>query len=244
MTTPVTLIANTATAALTASEATSVANLETTVQDAVTVLQNITPAGGLIAQLYGANMNATTDQTIPLIVPAPADGFMVRHIVVTNASTSLTTAAGGVYPAASKGGTAIVANTQIYTTCTAATKVKTLPWSRRLRLRRAHTSCRSPRRRAARQPPTFLSTAIRWERKAMAISASKLLTYGSVCYIPAASFDAVSANMTWQGQTIVLLEPSEELPGFYGWFTLSGMTDPGLPATDPGLNLGDDPGLH
>jgi hypothetical protein len=50
----------------------------------------------------------------------------------------------------------------------------------------------------------------------MSIPASKLLTYGGVCFIPAASFDTVSANMTWQGQSLLLLEPSEELPGFYG----------------------------
>jgi hypothetical protein len=78
----------------------------------------------------------------------------------------------------------------------------------------------------------------------MSIPASKLLTYGSVCFIPAASFDTVSASNTWQGQTILLLEPSDELPGYYGWFTLSGMADPSLPSTDPGLNVDDDPGLR
>ncbi len=47
---------------------------------------------------------------------------MIRRIVVNNASISLTTAAGGVYDTASKGGNAIVANTQVYSALTASTK--------------------------------------------------------------------------------------------------------------------------
>jgi hypothetical protein len=42
--------------------------------------------------------------------------------------------------------------------------------------------------------------------------------------------------MTWQGQTIALLEPSDELPGYLGWFTIAGMPNTALYATDPGIN--------
>ena len=48
--------------------------------------------------------------------------FIVRRIVATNASVDLTTAAGGIYPAVSKGGTAVVANSQVFSGLTAATK--------------------------------------------------------------------------------------------------------------------------
>lgn len=69
-------------------------------------------------QLLGANFNVTTDQKITVSVPTT--NFMLDSIVVSNASVSLTTAQGGVYTAASKGGTAVVAATQAYTTLTAA----------------------------------------------------------------------------------------------------------------------------
>lgn len=68
--------------------------------------------------LRGANFNSTADQVIPIAVPSAT--YEVDSIIIDNASTSLTTAAGGFYPAASKGGTAIVANTQAYTTLTGA----------------------------------------------------------------------------------------------------------------------------
>src|SRR5262249_46704519 len=67
-----------------------------------------------------ANMNATTDQAwVPFIganVP-----YRVRQITATNASISLTTAVGGIYPAASKGGTALVAATQVFSALTGPT---------------------------------------------------------------------------------------------------------------------------
>ena len=64
-------------------------------------------------------MNIDTDQAITI---ANATKYIVRGVTVTNASINLTTAAGGVYNAASKGGDAIVANSQVYTALTAATK--------------------------------------------------------------------------------------------------------------------------
>ena len=75
--------------------------------------------GILLGSLIAANFNSTADQIIT-IFDNPAK-YIVRRIIVTNASTSLTTAAGGVYTAASKGGTAIVAASQVYTSLTAST---------------------------------------------------------------------------------------------------------------------------
>lgn len=69
-------------------------------------------------ELLGANMNTTADQPIQITVPSAL--YDIDAIEVSSASTSLTTAVGGVYPAASKGGTAIVANSQAYSTLTAA----------------------------------------------------------------------------------------------------------------------------
>jgi hypothetical protein len=65
-------------------------------------------------------MNSTDDQQI-VIFSAPAK-YIIRRIVATNASISLTTAVGGIYPAVSKGGTAIVANTQVYSGLSASGK--------------------------------------------------------------------------------------------------------------------------
>ena len=75
--------------------------------------------GILLGSLIAANFNSTADQIIT-IFDNPAK-YIVRRIIVTNASTSLTTAAGGVYTAVSKGGTAIVAAAQAYTSLTAST---------------------------------------------------------------------------------------------------------------------------
>jgi len=66
--------------------------------------------------LKGANFNSTSDQAIAIAVPTAT--YMVDSIVVSDPSVSLTTAAGGFYSAASKGGIAIVANTQAYSPLT------------------------------------------------------------------------------------------------------------------------------
>lgn len=75
--------------------------------------------GILLGKLIGANMNSTADQQITIF--SNPSKFILRRIVVTNASISLTTAAGGVYTAASKGGTAVVAAAQAYSSLTAST---------------------------------------------------------------------------------------------------------------------------
>lgn len=74
----------------------------------------------LLGELISANMNSTADQQI-VIFSAPAK-YIIRRIVVTNASVSLSTAAGGVYPQVSKGGTAIVAAGQAYSGLNATSK--------------------------------------------------------------------------------------------------------------------------
>lgn len=70
----------------------------------------------VLATFINADFNTITDQ--PIIVPAAITAFQLTAILVTNATLSLTTAAGGFYTAASQGGTPIVANTQVYTTLT------------------------------------------------------------------------------------------------------------------------------
>ena len=57
---------------------------------------------------------------------AGASKYIVTDIYVTNCSASLTTAKGGFYTAASKGGTIIGAVTTAYTNCTGATTMQRL----------------------------------------------------------------------------------------------------------------------
>lgn len=94
----------------------------------ITNTGNISTTGSLVAsgaeillgQLIGANMNVLTDQAIP-ITRIGSKRYQITRITVTNASTSLTAADGGIYTATSKGGTAVVAATQVYTALTSAT---------------------------------------------------------------------------------------------------------------------------
>lgn len=72
---------------------------------------------GVLGVLKSANMNSTADQAILI----NSSNYIIRKIIVTNPSTSLTTAVGGFYAATGKT-TAIVANTQIYTALTGSTK--------------------------------------------------------------------------------------------------------------------------
>lgn len=76
-------------------------------------------AQGLLGQLLGANLNTTADQAIPMT----SANYLVTAVVVTNASTSLTTAVGGIYTAAAKGGTAMVGAGQVYSALTGDTVV-------------------------------------------------------------------------------------------------------------------------
>ena len=75
--------------------------------------------GILLGKLVAANMNSTADQQI--VIFSNPSKFILRRIVATNASVSLTTAVGGIYTAVSKGGVAVVAASQVYTSLSAST---------------------------------------------------------------------------------------------------------------------------
>lgn len=61
----------------------------------------------LLAFYQGVNVNATGDTVLPII---NSSTYSVSNVIFTNASTSLTTAAAGLFTAPSAGGTGIVAN--------------------------------------------------------------------------------------------------------------------------------------
>lgn len=88
------------------------------VSELISLLQKTQIKRVLLGKKVSADMNSTSDQSITI----NSSNYIIRQILVTNASVSLTTSAGGVYTAASKGGTAIVANTQVYSALTSATK--------------------------------------------------------------------------------------------------------------------------
>lgn len=72
----------------------------------------------LLGALKGADFNAAgTDQQIGM---RPGK-YIIRRIVVTNASATILLAAGGIYTAASKGGTAVVGALQVYSTLLSST---------------------------------------------------------------------------------------------------------------------------
>lgn len=76
-------------------------------------------SGIMLGFVKGANMNITTDQPFDM-APGWSSlfSFRITKITAQGASLSLTTAAGGIYQAASKAGTAIVAAGQVYTALT------------------------------------------------------------------------------------------------------------------------------
>jgi hypothetical protein len=78
--------------------------------------QSYAPGRVQCGWLNGANFNTTADQKITLMVPTST--YMIDQIVISAPSVSMTTAAGGFYSAASKGGIAVVASTQTYTSLT------------------------------------------------------------------------------------------------------------------------------
>lgn len=94
----------------------SQARAQTTWQFETTPWGAYAPARIQCGSLIDANMNVTTDQGIPISVPSAT--YVVDSIQIGNPSISLTSAQGGFYSAASKGGVAIVASTQAYSTLT------------------------------------------------------------------------------------------------------------------------------
>lgn len=78
------------------------------------------PPTGLLGKILQANFNTTADQLVAFNFLGAA--WRVKRIVVFNTSVNgMGTAVGGFYTAASKGGTAVVANSQVYTGLTNAT---------------------------------------------------------------------------------------------------------------------------
>jgi hypothetical protein len=77
-------------------------------------------SGTMIGRLLGVNMNVTTDQPIPLWV-LPGQYYRLVKISFKNCSISMTTAAGGIYTAAAKGGTVVVLAATTYTGLTGPT---------------------------------------------------------------------------------------------------------------------------
>lgn len=75
----------------------------------------------VLASLLSADFNTISDQA--LLLPTSMTAFAITGIIVTNSVVSLTTAVGGFYPQAAKGGTAIVANTQVYSSLNAQSKL-------------------------------------------------------------------------------------------------------------------------
>ncbi len=73
----------------------------------------------VLASLRSADFNTTADQ--PLVLPSAVTALIVSQIIVTNASTSLTTVRGGFYPGALKQAPPIVDPSQDYTALTGAT---------------------------------------------------------------------------------------------------------------------------
>lgn len=71
--------------------------------------------------LVGVNFNTTADQAIAIPLPTGFAHYRINNIVVSNPSTSLTTAAGGIYTAASKGGVAILSAGTVYSALTTNT---------------------------------------------------------------------------------------------------------------------------
>jgi len=74
----------------------------------------------VLFSILGANMNVTTDQK--LMQAWDFGDYLITEIRVAGASLSLTTAKGGLYTAAAKGGVAVVAATQAYADLTTAAK--------------------------------------------------------------------------------------------------------------------------
>jgi hypothetical protein len=75
------------------------------------------PPTDLIGYIKNANFNTLADQ---IITPTFNGKYRPKRFVFTNASTSLTTAAGGIYTGAGKTGTTLVAAGQVYSALTTA----------------------------------------------------------------------------------------------------------------------------
>ncbi len=67
-------------------------------------------------RLIGANANTTADQQ--LVALFPFSSYLIDRFIITNASISLTNAAGGIYTGTAKSGSVMVAASQRYSALT------------------------------------------------------------------------------------------------------------------------------
>ena len=88
---------------------------------AVTVNNTAANTNRVVCSIRAANFNTTADQACT--IPAGVTAWVPTSIIVTNCTGTFTIAAGGVYPATSKGGTALVAAAQAYTALTGSSVV-------------------------------------------------------------------------------------------------------------------------
>lgn len=86
-----------------------------------TINNTVTGAERVLCSVRAANMNVTTDQLCT--IPAAVTAWAPLGLIVTNCSATPTLSVGGFYSAASKGGTAMVAATQAYSTLTSSSLV-------------------------------------------------------------------------------------------------------------------------
>ena len=85
------------------------------------------PVMQLVAYKVGVNMNSTADQLLTMSATVPTGSrILLDTFTVINASTSLTTAVGGLYTAVSKGGVTLVPASQAYSTLTTSAKTLAL----------------------------------------------------------------------------------------------------------------------
>jgi len=94
---------------------------QTTAQAAGLALVDAIPGLRVLWKLEGANMNSTADQQFTRV--GTWTRAFIQFVWVLNPSTSMTTAQGGIYTAASKGGAAVVAASAAYTPLTASNSV-------------------------------------------------------------------------------------------------------------------------
>jgi len=78
----------------------------------------------VLCSIRAANFNSTADQTC--VIPASVTAWAPLSMWATNCSASLTLAVGGIYPSPGKGGTPMVAATQVYTAVTGNTIIAPL----------------------------------------------------------------------------------------------------------------------
>jgi hypothetical protein len=72
----------------------------------------------VLAHALQADFNSTFDQ--PLLITPSVKALQLTGIIVTNSSINLTTAVGGFYPQALRGGSPLVAAAQVYSALTDA----------------------------------------------------------------------------------------------------------------------------